>query len=67
LVTPLKKLRKKSIMICLSENEIEVLMDYTGMEEAMYYEMIKTPVVFFSRSQNVINHVTIIKDLMKGN
>jgi len=41
-------------------------MDYTGMEEAMSYELVGTPVVFFSRSQNVLNYVTIVKDLMKG-
>ena len=51
----------------MNDEEIEVLMDYTGMEEAMEYELIGTPVVFFSRSQNVLNYVTIVQDLMKGN
>ena len=51
----------------LNDEEIEVLMDYTGMEEAMGYELIGTPVVFFSRSQNVLSYVTIVQDLMKGN
>ena len=50
----------------LNDEEIEVLMDYTGMEEAMSYELVGTPVVFSSRSQNVLNYVTIVKDLMKG-
>jgi len=61
-----RKLVKRSIMICLSENEIEVLMDYTGMEEAMSYELLETPVVFFSKTQNVLNFVTISQNLMKG-
>jgi len=53
-------------MICLSEDEIEVLMDYTGMEEAMHYELLETPIIFFSKTQNVLNFVTISQNLMKG-
>jgi len=53
-------------MTSLSEAEIEALIDYTGMDEVLQYDLIGTPVIFFSRNGNNINHVTLITDLLKG-
>ena len=54
-------------MTLLTETEIETLLDYTGMNEAMEYELIGTPIIFFSRTGNVLNYVTLVTDLMKEN
>jgi len=54
-------------MKSLTETEIEALIDYTGMEEVLQYELVGTPVIFFSRTGNVLNHITLITDLLKGN
>jgi|10_taG_2_1085330.scaffolds.fasta_scaffold10319_1 hypothetical protein len=53
-------------MTCLSTEEIEILMEYTGMEEAMHYELEGIPVVHFSRSKEVLNFVTIVSDMWEG-
>ena len=50
----------------LNENEIDVIMEYTGMEEAMMYPLIATPVVHFARHNNTLNFVTIISDFLNG-
>ena len=41
-------------------------MEYTGMEEVVYMNMFHTPVVFFSRTDGMINFVTIVSDFLKG-
>ena len=41
-------------------------MEYTGMEEVLQYDLVGTPVIFFSRTGNVLNHVTLVTDLLKG-
>jgi hypothetical protein len=41
-------------------------MEYTGMEEAMMYPLIATPVVHFARHNNTLNFVTIISNLLNG-
>ncbi len=51
----------------LTENEVDVIMEYTGMEEVVYMEMFRTPVVFFSRTDGMINFVTVMSDFLKGN
>ena len=51
----------------LTEKEIEVIIDYTGMEMALEIGLVKTPVVYFSRDRGVLNFVTIVSDFLKGN
>ena len=51
----------------LSESEVDVIMEYTGMEEVVHMEMFHTPVVFFSRTGGMINFVTVMSDFLKGN
>jgi hypothetical protein len=63
----LRKLRKKNTMTSLTENEVEYIMDYTGMNMLVHLPMVMTPVVHFSRNKNKINFVTILSDFMKGN
>ena len=50
----------------LTEKEIDVIIDYTGMEMALEIGLIKTPVVYFSRDGGVLNFVTIVSDFLKG-
>ena len=53
-------------MTYLTTEEIEILMDYTGMEEAMKYQLNGIPVVHFSRDAGVLNFVTVVSDMLKG-
>jgi len=50
----------------LSADEVETIMDYTGMETAIHMELTSTPVVYFSREDGVLHFVTIISDFLKG-
>ena len=50
----------------LTEKEIDVIIDYTGMEMALEIGLIKTPVVYFSRAGGVLNFVSIVSDFLKG-
>ena len=50
----------------LTENEVDAIMDYTGMEMAIKIGLTRTPVVYFSRDDGVLNFVTIISDFLKG-
>ena len=43
-----------------TEQEVDYIMEYTGMDIAMEYPLETTPVVFFSRTGNVIDFVTIL-------
>ena len=54
-------------MTYLTENEIDVIMDYTGMEMAIQIGLVQTPVVYFSRDDGVLNFVTIVSNFLKGN
>ena len=54
-------------MISLTETEIEKLLNYTGMNEVMQYDLVGTPIIFFSRTGNVLNYVTLVTDLLKEN
>jgi len=53
-------------MTYLNTEEIEILMAYTGMEEAMHYELNGIPVIYFSRDKGTLNFVTIVSDMLKG-
>tara|TARA_R100000808_G_C2148381_1_gene156525 strand:- start:1262 stop:1438 length:177 start_codon:yes stop_codon:yes gene_type:complete len=53
-------------MTSLTENEIEHIMKYTGMDLVVHLPMIATPVVYFSRDEGKLNFVTILTTLMKG-
>jgi len=50
----------------LTETEIEYLMEYTGMEEAMHFKLNGIPVIHFSRSDGALNFVTLVSDMLKG-
>jgi fructoselysine-6-P-deglycase FrlB-like protein len=43
-----------------TDQEVNYIMEYTGMDVAMEYPLDTTPVVFFSRSGNTIDFVTIL-------
>jgi len=45
-----------------TDQEVDYLMEYTGMDIAMEYPLETTPVVYFSRNGNVIDFVTILSD-----
>jgi|TARA_R110000824_G_scaffold76703_2_gene194311 hypothetical protein len=48
----------------LTPEEVQYIVEYTGMDIAMEFPFEETPVVFFSRNGNVINFVTLMsKDL----
>jgi|15BtaG_2_1085339.scaffolds.fasta_scaffold06598_5 hypothetical protein len=42
-----------------TDQEIEYLIEYTEMDKALEYDLGTTPVVYFSRSENTINFVTL--------
>lgn len=50
----------------LTENEVDFIMKYTGMDLVVQLPMIMTPVVYFSRDKGKLNFITVITDLMKG-
>lgn len=54
------------MMNCLSENEVEYIIGYTGMDMLVHLPMSSTPVVYFSRTGNKLNFVTIVSDFLKG-
>jgi len=41
-------------------------MGYTGMDMLVHLPMSSTPVVYFSRTGNKLNFVTIVSDFLKG-
>ena len=43
-----------------TEQEVDYIMEYTGMDIAMGYPLETTPVVYFSRNGNTIDFVTIL-------
>ena len=49
-------------MIELTEQEVTYIIEYTGMDLLMDHGMNKTPVVFFSRSGNVLDFVTMFSE-----
>tara|TARA_Y100001937_G_C6987594_1_gene270604 strand:- start:299 stop:463 length:165 start_codon:yes stop_codon:yes gene_type:complete len=44
----------------LNEEEINYIIEYTGLDEVMGYPLSYTPVVFFTRNENVVDFVTIL-------
>jgi len=44
----------------LTDKEIDYIIEYTGMDIAVEFPLYETPVVYFSRSGNVIDFVTIL-------
>jgi len=44
----------------LTQEEIDYIIDYTGLDIAVENPMNYTPVVFFTRNKNVIDFVTIL-------
>ena len=45
-----------------TDQEVDYIMEYTGMDIAMEYPLETTPVVYFSRNGNTIEFVTILSD-----
>jgi len=45
-----------------TDQEVDYIMEYTGMDVAMEYPLYKTPVVYFTRNQNTIEFVTILSN-----
>lgn len=43
-----------------TDQEIEYLIEYTGMDKVIEYDLEATPVVYFSRSEGTINFVTLM-------
>ena len=50
----------------LTEQEINYIVEYTGLEEVLAYPLDFTPIVFFARNNNIIDFVTILSDTFKG-
>jgi len=46
----------------LTQKEADYIIEYTGMDLLMDYNMDKTPVVFFSRNGNVLDFVTMFSE-----
>ncbi len=46
----------------LTQKEADYIIEYTGMDLLMDYDMSKTPVVFFARNGNVLDFVTIFSE-----
>ena len=42
-----------------TDQEIDYIVEYTGMDIALEYPLSRTPVVYFSRNGNVLDFVTI--------
>tara|TARA_R110002110_G_scaffold368919_1_gene578893 strand:- start:111 stop:278 length:168 start_codon:yes stop_codon:yes gene_type:complete len=42
-----------------TDEEIDYIMEYTGMDIVMEYPLDRTPVVYFSRNGNVLDFVTM--------
>ena len=42
-----------------TDEEIDYIMEYTGMDIAMEFPLHETPVVYFARNGNVIDFITI--------
>lgn len=43
----------------LTEKEIDYIMEYTGLDEAVGYDLSSTPVVFFVHNGNVLDFITM--------
>ena len=50
----------------LTEQEINYIVEYTGLEEVMTYPLDSTPIIFFARNKNILDFVTILSDTFKG-
>tara|TARA_Y100000592_G_C5439256_1_gene302478 strand:+ start:1343 stop:1507 length:165 start_codon:yes stop_codon:yes gene_type:complete len=46
----------------LTNQEAEYILEYTGMDLLMDYQMKKTPVVFFARNRNILDFVTMFSE-----
>jgi len=43
----------------LTPEEVEYIIEYTGMDMVMEHSLQKTPVVYFSRNGNILEFVTM--------
>ena len=50
----------------LTEQEINYIVEYTGLEEVLAYPLDSTPIVFFTRNNNIIDFVTILSNDFMG-
>ena len=46
----------------LTQQETDYIIEHTGMDLLMEYAMDKTPVVFFSRTGNVLDFITMFSE-----
>jgi hypothetical protein len=46
----------------LTQQEADYIIEHTGMDLLMEYDMDKTPVVFFSRNGNILDFVTMFSE-----
>ena len=58
--------RKNKMNYELTEQEIDYIVEYTGLDEAMGYPLDYTPIVFFARNENVVDFVTILSSDFMG-
>tara|TARA_R110002060_G_scaffold75065_2_gene84605 strand:- start:8485 stop:8649 length:165 start_codon:yes stop_codon:yes gene_type:complete len=42
-----------------TDQEVDYIIEYTGMDVAIEYPLNRTPVVYFSRNGNVVDFVTM--------
>jgi hypothetical protein len=51
----------------LTDEEVDYIMEYTGMDIAMNYPLEETPVVYFTRNKNTLEFITILSsELNRG-
>ena len=50
----------------LTEQEIDYIVEYTGLDEVMGYPLDYTSIVFFTRNENVVDFVTILSSDFMG-
>ena len=58
--------RKNKMIHELTEQEIDYIVEYTGLDEVMGYPLDYTPIVFFTRNENVVDFVTILSSDFMG-
>ena len=58
--------RKNKMINELTEQEIDYIVEYTGLDEVMGYPLDYTPIVFFTRNENVVDFVTILSSDFMG-
>ena len=58
--------RKNKMINELTEQEIDYIVEYTGLDEVMGYPLDYTPIVIFTRNENVVDFVTILSSDFMG-